>query len=177
MDGSSIVLHTRFSRVVFPAFARPITRIRKRVYLARSFAASSGPILTGGAGVAGGMGATGDPATGGDEAAGGVKEAGGGIVTGGGRRTDEGAVTTGGASVRKSGPVRSFTPWAMDRDRDRSTKVLIPQKTGPDRSRPLFSGLEPVWTSLGSSSVLTGSRPVFRPNKLKIGHVSINSIC
>jgi hypothetical protein len=81
------------------------------------------------------------------------------------------------ASVRKSGPVRSFTPWAMDRDRDRSTKVLIPQKTGPDRSRPLFSGLEPVWTSLGSSSVLTGSRPVFRPDKLKIGHVSINSIC
>ena len=80
-------------------------------------------------------------------------------------------------SVRKSGPVRSFTPWVMDRDWDRSTKVLIPQKTGPDRSRPLFSGLEPVWTSLGSSSILTGSRPVFRPDKLKIGHVSINSIC
>ena len=80
-------------------------------------------------------------------------------------------------SVRKSGPVRYFTPWVMDRDRDRSTKVLIPQKTGLDRSRPLFSGLEPVWTSLGSSSVLTGSRPVFRPDKLKIGHVSINSIC
>ena len=99
MDVSSFVLHTRFSRVVFPAFALPITRIRKRVYLARSFAASSGPILTGGAGVAGGTGATGDPATGGDEAAGVVKEAGGGIVTGGGRGTDEGAVTTGGATT------------------------------------------------------------------------------
>ena len=43
-------------------------------------------------------------------------------------------------------PVRSglSPPRAMDRDRDRSTKVLIPQKTRPDRSRPLFSGLEPV---------------------------------
>ena len=31
-------------------------------------------------------------------------------------------------SVQKSSPVRSFTLWAMDRDRDRSTKFLIPQK-------------------------------------------------
>jgi hypothetical protein len=51
MDGSSVVLHTRFSSVVFPAFALPITRIRKRVYLARSFAASSsGSIVTAGGG-------------------------------------------------------------------------------------------------------------------------------
>jgi hypothetical protein len=99
MDGSSIVLHTRFSRVVFPAFALPITRIRKRVYLSRSFAASSGPIVTAGAGAAGGTGATGDPATCGDEAAGGVEEAGGGTVTGGGRGTDRGAVTTGGVTT------------------------------------------------------------------------------
>jgi hypothetical protein len=95
MDVSSFVLHTRFSRVVFPAFALPITRIRKRVYLARSFAASSGPIITAGAGAAGGTGATGGPETGGDEAAGGVEEAGGGTVTDGGRGTGGGAVTTG----------------------------------------------------------------------------------
>ena len=54
MDGSSVVLHTRFSSVVFPAFALPITRIRKRVYVARSFAASSGSIVTAGVGAAGG---------------------------------------------------------------------------------------------------------------------------
>jgi len=48
MDGSSVVLHTRFSSVVFPAFALPITRMRKRVYLARSFAASSRSTVTAG---------------------------------------------------------------------------------------------------------------------------------
>ena len=57
MDGSSVVLHTRFNSVVFPAFALPITRIRKQVYLARSFAASSAR--------------TRSSATGGDETAGG----------------------------------------------------------------------------------------------------------
>jgi len=41
-------------------------------------------------------------------------------------------------------------PRVIDQDQDQSTKVLIPQKTGPDCSRPLFSGLEPVWTSPGS---------------------------
>jgi len=45
MDGSSVVLHTRFSSVVFPAFALPITRTRKWEYLARSFAASSSGVL------------------------------------------------------------------------------------------------------------------------------------
>jgi len=49
MDGSSVVLHTRFSSVVFPAFALPITRMRKWVYLARSFAASSRSTVTAGA--------------------------------------------------------------------------------------------------------------------------------
>jgi hypothetical protein len=63
MDGSSVVLHTRFSSVVFPAFALPITRIRKRVYLARSFAASSsGSIFTAGVGAAGGAVTTGGAA-------------------------------------------------------------------------------------------------------------------
>ena len=38
------MLHTRLSSVVFPAFALPITRVQKRLYLARSFAASSGSI-------------------------------------------------------------------------------------------------------------------------------------
>ena len=32
MQGSSVVLQTRFKSVVFPALARPITRIRKRWY-------------------------------------------------------------------------------------------------------------------------------------------------
>jgi hypothetical protein len=77
MDGSSVVLHTRFSSVVFPAFALPITRMRKRVYLARSFAASPGSIITAGVGEAGGRG-IGSSATGGDEAAGGGQEPGGG---------------------------------------------------------------------------------------------------
>ena len=75
MDGSSIVLHTRLSSVVFPAFALPITRMRKRVYLARSFAASSKTIVTAGTGAAG------DSAIGGDEAACRGKEAGEGTVT------------------------------------------------------------------------------------------------
>jgi len=63
MDGSSVVLHTRFSSVVFPAFALPITRIRKQVYVARSFAASSGSIVTAGAGAAGGAVTTGGATT------------------------------------------------------------------------------------------------------------------
>ena len=44
--GSSFVLQTRLSSVVLPAFALPITRIRKWVYLARIFAASNGLIDT-----------------------------------------------------------------------------------------------------------------------------------
>ena len=44
--GSSFVLQTRLSSVVLPAFALPITRIRKWVYLARIFAASNGSIDT-----------------------------------------------------------------------------------------------------------------------------------
>jgi len=63
MDGSSVVLHTRFSSVVFPAFALPITRIRKRVYVARSFAASSGSIVTADVGAAGGAVTTGGTTT------------------------------------------------------------------------------------------------------------------
>ena len=63
MDGSSVVLHTRFSSVVFPAFALPITRIRKQVYVARSFAASSGSIVTAGVGAAGGAVTTGGATT------------------------------------------------------------------------------------------------------------------
>ena len=109
MDGSSVVLHTRFSRVVFPAFALPITRMRKQVYLARIFAASSGSIVTAGVGAAGDRGtgsssaggneaAGGDEEAGGDDAAGGGEEAGRGRVTGGGKRMDRGAVTTGGAA-------------------------------------------------------------------------------
>ena len=35
------MLHTRLSSVVFPAFALPITRMRKWLYFARSFAASN----------------------------------------------------------------------------------------------------------------------------------------
>jgi len=96
MDGSSVVLHTRFSSVVFPAFALPITRMRKRVYLAWSFIASSGSIVTA---AGGGTGATGGSATGGHEGVGGGKEAGGGTVTGWGKRTDVGAVTTGRATT------------------------------------------------------------------------------
>ena len=88
MDGSSVVLHTRFSSVVFPAFALPITRMRKRVYLARSFAASSGSIVTAGAGAAGGTGATEGSAICGDEVTGGRKEAGGGTATSRGKGTD-----------------------------------------------------------------------------------------
>ena len=99
MDGSSVVLHTRFNSVVFPAFALPITRIRKWVYLARSFAASSGSIVTAGAGAAGGTGATGGSATGRDEAAGGAKTTCGGAVLGGGKIMDEGAATPGGEAV------------------------------------------------------------------------------
>jgi len=71
MDGSSVVLHTRFSSVVFPAFALPITRMRKRVYLARSFAASSSSFVTVGGGVAGGTGATEGSAICGNEVPGG----------------------------------------------------------------------------------------------------------
>ena len=44
------MLQTRLSRVVLPAFALPITRTRKWVYLARNLAASSGlVIIVGGA--------------------------------------------------------------------------------------------------------------------------------
>jgi hypothetical protein len=50
--------------------------MRKRVYLAQSFAASSRPIITGGVGAAGGW-VTGSSATSRDEAAGGGEEASG----------------------------------------------------------------------------------------------------
>ena len=63
--------------------------MRKRVYLARSFAASSRSLVTACAGVAGGAGATEGSAICGDEAAEGGKEAGGGTaMTSGGKRTD-----------------------------------------------------------------------------------------
>ena len=59
MDGSSVVLHTRFSSVVFPAFTLPMTRMRKRLYLARSFAASSsGSVVAADVGAAGGRAIT-----------------------------------------------------------------------------------------------------------------------
>jgi len=105
MDGSSVVLHTRFSNVVFPAFALPITRMRKRLYLARSLAASSGSIVS----------AAGGSETGEDEAAGGGEEAGGGIVTGGGKRTGGGAVRTCGATtvVWLSGILRDSSPMVF----------------------------------------------------------------
>lgn len=67
--------------------------MRKWVYLARSFAASSGSIVTADAGAAGRTGVTGGSAT--DRG----KEADEGTVTGGGRRADEGGVTTGGATT------------------------------------------------------------------------------
>ena len=76
--------------------------MRKRLYLARSFAASSGSTsagAAGGTGAAGGMGTTEGSAIGRDEAAGGDKEAGGDTVTGEGKRTDGGAVATGGATT------------------------------------------------------------------------------
>jgi len=81
-------LQTRFSSVVLPAFALPITRIRKWVYLARSFAASSGLVVivdtvgarsAGGKGPAGGTATTGSAATVGGEAT----TAGGATITGG----------------------------------------------------------------------------------------------
>ena len=40
MHGSSVVLQTRFKSVVFPALARPITRMRKRLYFFRALKAS-----------------------------------------------------------------------------------------------------------------------------------------
>ena len=40
MQGSSVVLQTRFKRVVLPALARPMTRIRKCLYFCRSSIAS-----------------------------------------------------------------------------------------------------------------------------------------
>jgi hypothetical protein len=49
-------LQTRLSSVVLPAFALPITRMRKWVYVARSFAASSSVIVTVGAGLTEGAG-------------------------------------------------------------------------------------------------------------------------
>ena len=100
MDGSSAVLQTRFSSVVFPAFALPITRIRKQVYSARILAASSsGSIVTASVGAAGGTRTTGSSETGGDEVAGAGEKPGGGKVTGGGKRTDADAVTTGGVTT------------------------------------------------------------------------------
>ena len=65
------MLQTRLSSVVFPAFALPITRMRKWVYLARSFAASSGSVIivdTVGASSAGDRGQAGGTATVGGEA-------------------------------------------------------------------------------------------------------------
>ena len=73
--------------------------MRKRLYLARSLAASPRPIVTAGAGAAGGTGTTGGSETSEDEAAGRGEEAGRGTVTGEGKRTDGGAVMTGGAAT------------------------------------------------------------------------------
>ena len=86
MDGSSVVLHTRFSNVVFPAFALPITRTRKRVYFSRSFAASFWSIVTAGVGAAGGVVMAGGAADGAVTAG----RAAGGAVTAGGATTIEG---------------------------------------------------------------------------------------
>jgi hypothetical protein len=91
--------------------------MRKRLYLARSLAASS--VVTAGAGAARGTGTTGGEETGEDEAAGGGEEAGGGTVTGGGKRTDVGAVTPGGATMLEgefkglSGVLRDPSPMAF----------------------------------------------------------------
>ena len=64
------MLHTRLSSVVFPAFALPMTRMQKRLYLARSFATSSGSIGLAATVGAGRLG-VGGSATGGDEGTGG----------------------------------------------------------------------------------------------------------
>ena len=53
------------------------------------------------------------------------------------------------ASVWKSGPVRSFGLKLQDRDRDRSTFILEPKKTGLNRCGPVFCGLLQSWTGLG----------------------------
>ena len=45
MHGSSSVLHTLFSKVVLPALALPMTRIRKWVYFLWSFTASTSLIV------------------------------------------------------------------------------------------------------------------------------------
>jgi len=131
MDGSSVVLHTRFNNVVFPAFALPITRMRKRLYLARSLAASSGSIVTAGAGAAGGTGAAGSSEIGEDEAGGG-EEAGGGTVTGGGKRTGGGAVRTCGATT---------VVWLSGILRDSSSMVFFSRLEVP------FDSLIVCWRS------------------------------
>ena len=93
--------------------------MRKRLYLARSLAASPGPIVTAGAGAAGGTGTTGGTETSEDEVAGRGEEAGRGTVTGEGKRTDGGAVTTGGAATiegefkRLSGALCDPSPMAF----------------------------------------------------------------
>jgi len=45
-------------------------------------------------------------------------------------------------SVWKSGPVRSLAYFWKDRDWDRSINILDCQKTGLDRLRPAFFGLD-----------------------------------
>ena len=68
------------------------------MYSARSFAASSGSIITTGVGAAGGRG-TGSLATAADKAVGEGEAVGCDRIAGGGKRTDRGAVTTGGATT------------------------------------------------------------------------------
>ena len=51
-------------------------------------------------------------------------------------------------SAWKSGPVRSFAKIRRDRDRDWSSEVDEPQKTGLNRHRPVQSGFHSCKTSL-----------------------------
>ena len=89
-------MQTRFSSVVLPAFALPITRIRKWVYLARSFAASFGSVVivdTVGARSAGDKGPAGGAAT--------IR----GEATAGGNATVRGEATTAGGEFEPIGGV------------------------------------------------------------------------
>ena len=62
-------------------------------------------------------------------------------------------------------PVQSglLTLIAQDRDRDRSIGLPRPPKTGPNRCRPVYIGLNQSWTGLGLNRSRTGLGPAFRP--------------
>jgi len=59
-------------------------------------------------------------------------------------------------TLRISRSQMPLTSRGLDRDRDRSTKVPIPQKTGLDRSKTAKNRSRPVWTVLDQLLVLTG---------------------